>query len=160
MKSGTGDDPFAEEPEEEPDEPEVEQESGEDPELEHDQNDSSAQARETETAPDSAPDTNTDESVKTGTRDTEPGASSDQIDSQDIPWVLRRGGVKDDRPNMTQFFLRDSTDQAERGFQQDVENILDKDVYLLDLREAAYQVAMDHPEEVAAVLEEWGYDYL
>lgn len=155
MKSGTGDDPFAEELEEESDEPKPESDEP-DPDLDIDQNEASEQATETETQSEG----DTDESATANSRDTDPEASTGQIDTQDIPWVLRRGGVKDDRPNMTQFFLRDSTDQAERGFQQDVENILNKDVYLLDLREAAYQVAMNHPEEVAEVLEEWGYDYL
>lgn len=152
MKSGTGDDPFADEPEEESDEPQPEQE----PELNPEQSEPAESSSETETpVTDGVEDTST-----SSTTETDSGTSSGQIDSQDIPWVLRRDGVKDERPNMTQFFLQDTTDQAERGFQQDVENILNKDVYLLDLREAAYQVAMDHPEEVAAVLEEWGYDYL
>lgn len=35
-------------------------------------------------------------------------------DASEIPWVLRRGAVKDDRPNVTQFFLRDETDRGER----------------------------------------------
>ena len=78
----------------------------------------------------------------------------------EIPWVLRRGSVKDDRPNVTQFFLRDETDTAERRFKNEVEEIIDADVYTLDLREAAYLVAMRHPEEVAEELRAWGYDYL
>jgi hypothetical protein len=76
-----------------------------------------------------------------------------------IPWILRRRSVKDDRPNVTQFFLRDETDRAERRFRGEVEERLDTDVYLLDLREAAYVVAMQHPEEVASLLGRWGYDY-
>jgi hypothetical protein len=80
-------------------------------------------------------------------------------DGDDIPWVLRRRSVKDDRPNVTQFFLRDETDRAERRFRGEVEERLDTDVYLLDLREAAYVVAMRHPDEVASLLGQWGYDY-
>lgn len=159
MKSGTGDDPFAEDPEEEPDEPQeaIEHDEGETTESTESAGETGAETdMQTETQSAEPP----EDTPEARATDTDSGTSSGQIDSQDIPWVLRRDGVKDDRPNMTQFFLRDSTDQAERGFQQDVENILDKDVYLLDLREAAYQVAMDHPEEVAAVLEKWGYDYL
>jgi hypothetical protein len=156
MKSGTGDDPFADDvsndtDDEEPIETESSTQTEADSETEqHDSVDSSEKresATETSETPESQTTTGADE-------------SDEQIDSKDIPWVLRRSGVKDDRPNMTQFFLRDATDEAERGFQQDVENILNKDVYLLDLREAAYQVAMEHPDEVANVLEDWGYDYL
>jgi hypothetical protein len=159
MKSGTGDDPFAEEPEGEPDEAEPDLELDEDSSTESTEEETNTEP-DSETKTEAQPSETPENTPETGPSDTDPGTSSGQIDSQDIPWVLRRDGVKDDRPNMTQFFLRDATDQAERGFQQDVENILNKDVYLLDLREAAYQVAMDHPEEVAAVLEDWGYDYL
>ncbi|SDN30646.1 hypothetical protein SAMN04487949_0005 [Halogranum gelatinilyticum] len=87
-------------------------------------------------------------------------SDADAPDDSHIPWVLRRSSVKDDRPNITQFFLRDETDRAERTLRSDVEQILDKDVYTLDLREAAYLVAMEHPEEVAETLRDWGYDYL
>lgn len=30
---------------------------------------------------------------------------------------------------------------------------------ILDLREAAYLVEMQHPKETAAILNEWGYKY-
>lgn len=81
-------------------------------------------------------------------------------DASEIPWVLRRSAVKDDRPNVTQFFLRDETDRGERRLKNEVEELLDGDVYTLDLREAAYRVAMRHPEEIAEELRSWGYDYL
>lgn len=155
MKSGTGDDPFADESQ---DSDTSESTQDRPPEREPPEADEADEAEAAD--PQSAESATRDDDAE---MDTAAGASteaSEQIDSQDIPWVLRRDGVKDDRPNMTQFFLRESTDRAERQFQQDVENILDKDVYLLDLREAAYQVAMEHPEEVATILQEWGYDYL
>ena len=60
----------------------------------------------------------------------------------------------------TQFFLRDETDRAERRFQTDIEETFDADVYTLDLREAAYLVAMRHPDEVAAELRGWDYEYM
>ena len=108
-----------------------------------------------------------DESTSGGSRKTSAGSSGNGNEAGDggprdieIPWVLRRGSVKDDRPNVTQFFLRDETDAAERRFKNEVEEIIDADVYTLDLREAAYLVAMRHPEEVAEELRAWGYDYL
>ena len=80
---------------------------------------------------------------------------ADGPDDSHIPWVLRRSSVKDDRPNITQFFLRDETDRAERRLRSDVEEILDKDVYTLDLREAAYLVA----RRTGAKLAEQSKDY-
>ena len=170
MKSGTGDDPFADdantsdaaddrdatddaEPEADADAPESAANS-EDPTN----NDAGANADE---SADRTTDADADgASGDDGDADTasEPDAASD--DAPAIPWVLRRSSVKADRPNVTQFFLRDETDRAERRFQSDVEEILDADVYTLDLREAAYLVAMRHPDEVAEELRDWGYEYV
>jgi flagellar biosynthesis/type III secretory pathway M-ring protein FliF/YscJ len=156
MKSGTGDDPFAEEEtDDQPDETPPEAESGGSSE-----GTPAAVEAPTEAAEASESDAETAASESSAAGAGAGAGSAEAVDSADIPWVLRRGSVKDDRPNMTQFFLQDATDRAEREFQRDVENILEKDVYLLDLREAAYQVAMAHPEEVAEVLRDWGYDYL
>lgn len=156
MKSGTGDDPFADDTTEDDDEEAVEAELDAEIDTETEAADSTPETgtSESETGEESGQETASTADATTSESDTEP------VESSDIPWVLRRSGVKEDRPNMTQFFLRDATDQAERDFRRDVEKILEKDVYLLDLREAAYQVAMEHPDEVAAVLEDWGYDYL
>jgi hypothetical protein len=155
MKSGSGDDPFADPFEEDEAEPETESAStGDtaDPAESHES--------DTESATEPPVDTNgasqTHSTSSTG--DTETDSSGP--DDSHIPWVLRRSSVKDDRPNITQFFLQDKTDRAERRLRSDVEEILDKDVYTLDLREAAYLVAMQHPEEVAETLQDWGYDYL
>ena len=138
MKSGTGDDPFADDAS-----------NGEGP-------------ADSDADPDAATDVETPSDVDEtsnaeGASDAE-NASDDG--APDIPWVLRRSSVKADRPNVTQFFLRDETDRAERRFQSDVEDILDADVYTLDLREAAYLVAMRHPDEVAEELRDWGYEYM
>lgn len=152
MKSGAGDDPFADEPtgngtgdpaDAEPDDP---------PDVAAD--DASDDQASAASAPDVADPAPEDTRAESG------DATGDRIARQDIPWVLRRGSVKDDRPNVTQFFLRDETDRAERRFQSAVEDRLDRDVYTLDLREAAYLVAMRHPDEVADQLRDWGYEYL
>lgn len=154
MKSGTGDDPFADEEELDDDTQEEPAASSDDPQP------SSTAATEESAEQSTAPANNRSPEENTESIPDTNSTANSSVNTADIPWVLRRDGVKDERPNMTQFFLQDSTDQAEREFQRDVENILDKDVYLLDLREAAYQVAMEHPEEVASILQEWGYDYL
>ena len=142
MKSGSGDDPFADEP---------------DPaEAETDESDTPV----SDSVDESADRPDPSEDVPADDRPADVRRADDGNDAPDIPWVLRRSSVKADRPNVTQFFLRDETDRAERRFQSDVEDILDADVYTLDLREAAYLVAMRHPEEVAEELLDWGYEYL
>lgn len=144
MKSGAGDDPFSDLPD-------------------HDDEDGQSGAADAGSEAAAGDDGSNVESAdddpsRAGT--TAADASPADPNGEDgIPWILRRRSVKDDRPNVTQFFLRDETDRAERRFRGEVEERLDTDVYLLDLREAAYVVAMQHPEEVASLLGRWGYDY-
>ena len=165
MKSGTGDDPFADdatdadESAEADGSPDAESaadagsESGPASEAEDPATDASADGA-------SGGDGDGDAADESGPSDDPAEAADEPDDAPAIPWVLRRSSVKADRPNVTQFFLRDETDRAERRFQSDVEEILDTDVYTLDLREAAYLVAMRHPDEVAAELRDWGYEYM
>lgn len=151
MKSGTGDDPFA-------DDAADESEATTDADVAPDDG-GDGNAPPDESADAGTPDEASDADGESSADDASAAETSDD-DAPDIPWVLRRSSVKADRPNVTQFFLRDETDRAERRFQSDVEDILDADVYTLDLREAAYIVAMRHPDEVAAELRDWGYEYL
>jgi len=74
------------------------------------------------------------------------------------PRIYRRETIKSDRPEILQLHVQGSTVDGEDDLQDDVEDILDDDVYALDLREAAYLVAMQHPDGVAEILQEWGYD--
>ncbi|WP_142861207.1 hypothetical protein [Salinigranum halophilum] len=151
MKSGTGDDPFGDL---------VSEERG-DEEASESPTETTSETTDDEPAADVAVDaaTDTDGDADTETDTTSALDVDGAGDDDGIPWVLRRRSVKDDRPNVTQFFLRDETDRAERRFRGEVEERLDTDVYLLDLREAAYVVAMQHPDEVASLLGRWGYDY-
>lgn len=78
---------------------------------------------------------------------------------QEPPYVLRRSTAKEDR-KMVQFFLREEFgDTGERRLKSRVEDILETEVSKLDLREAAYAFAQEHPEAVAELLRTWGYEY-
>lgn len=89
------------------------------------------------------------------TRDVEQPSVTDR---DDLPYVLVRQTVKEDR-EMVQFFLREQFVDGERALRRDVEDLLETDVSKIDLREAAYAVAQERPEAVATVLREWGYEY-
>jgi hypothetical protein len=91
-----------------------------------------------------------DESVEAGT--------DDDGDEAAVPWAVRRNSVKSER-EMVQFYLRERTQERESEFQRDVEADAGFSTYLTDVREAAYLVAMEHPEEVAELLTEWGCEY-
>ena len=182
MKSGTGDDPFADEtadeagdgsngtgaaPDETPDADAAKSATDESADADSDAGAAADDEADADASTDPSPAADAESGPNEPTADAAEadGASGGadeegSDDAPDIPWVLRRSSVKADRPNVTQFFLRDETDRAERRFQSDVEDLLDADVYTLDLREAAYLVAMRHPDEVAAELRDWGYEYL
>lgn len=85
--------------------------------------------------------------------------SDGRIDRSEIPWLLRRDVVKDDRPHVHQLFVREDTDAEARRAESRLEERLDTDVYRLDAREAMYLVGMRHLDEVAELLEEWGYNF-
>lgn len=74
------------------------------------------------------------------------------------PWLFIRDGVKQSRDHTFQLHLRSDTRKQEKRFQTTVEELLGEDVYRTDLREAALLVAMQHPDEVADCLRNWGYD--
>lgn len=147
MKKGTGDDPFAETPEENP---------------AHDAEEDNETGR--------MEDNVADEQAKVTTVSTETQQSGDHDPSatparstDDLPYLLRRQlkneSVKADR-NQVPFFLRAEVQHEERDFRHNVEDSLDQEVNKTDLREAAYVFAQRHPESVADILREWGIEYL
>ena len=194
MKSGAGDDPFADDPFEE-------DEEDADDEPSEALDDSPADETDSETDTVTEPQTDTDgdersgrevagiddrsadaasESATGGTRRSDARSSSestpaagqsegapensdetDDAETQDIPWVLRRSRVKEDRDNVHQFFLRDEYSKAEDEIIAAVADELDvreKQLKKLDVREA--MVATADAEAIAETLSNWGYEYV
>lgn len=137
MKSGAGSDPFANDSNSTD-----EEESPDDRDVASQQTD-----QETESVAD------TDPSSPTTAASTESGQNDDRL-----PYIFQRNGVKDDR-RMTQYFLREETEEIEKTVQQAVEEELGTDVYLTDLREALVRVGAEHLDEVANELRDWGYRF-
>ena len=69
----------------------------------------------------------------------------------------RRDTVKENR-KMVQFFLREETQETEDEIHAEIEQEIEADVSLIDVREAIVRVAADHIGEIADELREWGYD--
>jgi len=131
MKSGTGDDPFADD---EPEEVEAEEEQQP-----------------------------TEQSSDTEFTMSESETQETTVDEHSLPYYQRRSSVKEDRDDVLQFFVREDTAKGEDDLESAVADELDiraKELYKLDLREAALLVAMEHPEEVADKLRDWGYEYV
>lgn len=134
MKSGSGDDPFADvETEDESEEDDVEAEP-----VEETSDRQPLQEPDTETRSPRVPDHPSDD------------------DSQ-LPWIHRRDGVKQDRTPKTIHYTEHTIERERRELVDDVEEALGEEPELTDVREAAYLVGMNHVDEVAEVLREWGY---
>lgn len=76
-----------------------------------------------------------------------------------LPWIYERNSITDGRKTTVQLHLQESTTDRQREAKRDVENVLGESVKKADLREAALLVGLEHTEEVADVLREWGYDF-
>jgi hypothetical protein len=71
-------------------------------------------------------------------------------------WALGRDGVNDGRAEKKTFFLQSSVLDLEAACSQEVNEILDGDVPLTDLRELALILAYHQPELLAKAAREWG----
>ena len=74
-------------------------------------------------------------------------------------FVLTRSRVKDGREEVM-FSLHPETLDAEKSALDQVEDTVGADIYRTDLREAAVLVGLSHTDEIATVLEKWGYEHI
>lgn len=77
---------------------------------------------------------------------------------RDLPWVLTRSSITDGREQTVQLHLQQKTVDAQREATRTLESTLGESVKKADLREAALLVGLQHADEIAATLREWGYD--
>ncbi|ELZ39073.1 hypothetical protein C471_08875 [Halorubrum saccharovorum DSM 1137] len=77
---------------------------------------------------------------------------------RDLPWVLTRDSITDGRDQTVQLHLQRSTVDTQREATRTLESKLGEQVKKADLREAALLVGLQHTDEIAATLREWGYD--
>lgn len=84
----------------------------------------------------------------------------DQEDgSRELPYLYARDNVKDER-SQTPMFIQEDTEDGLGELQRDLEDMLSDDrVYKTDVVEAALLVGIQNPDETAAILRDWGYDY-
>ncbi|WP_424005160.1 hypothetical protein ACOZ4I_17620 (plasmid) [Haloarcula salina] len=135
MKSGSGDDPFAE-------------------------SDDDADTSDAADAEDKATEAATSPLLETEPDDASDNNDADSTDSgqPEIPYKFRRGSVKEGRKQRP-IFVRPEVESRESEFIRALEDEVDEDVYKTDALEAALVVAMDNPDLVAEKLREWGYDW-
>lgn len=137
MKSGSGDDPFAD-----------------------DDGGSDADDIDEEHTPKPVDDPDQEDAPVPEPRSTATSGIPDHPsnESSRLPWIHRRDGVKDDRDHKTIHYAEHTVKRERQELRPALEQQLGGDVDLTDAREAAYLVGMGHIDEVADVLREWGYD--
>jgi hypothetical protein len=84
--------------------------------------------------------------------------NSSSSETSAIPWIYRRSGITDGREKTVQLHLQQSTLEDEVTQLSEIEDLVGESVKKADLREAAYLVGLNHLDEVADHLREWGYD--
>jgi hypothetical protein len=151
MKEGTGGDPFG-------DDPFGDDDSSDDPLGESNATDS-GEAEPNGDGGAAADASDSAEPADVDTEDSSRDSTGDAGGDDGLPWAVERNSVKSDR-EMVQFYLREFAQDRESEFQREVEAETGYDTYLTDVREAAYLVAMNHPEEVAELLDDWGCEYV
>lgn len=132
MKTGQGDDPWSD-----------------DPDDEDETNDSPVETQE---------DTRSDTTDPRSQPDQTPTQSS-TTDGQ--PYIVRRAledkGIKFERDETLTLFVHDDVVQGEKELVVDMENRLGRDVPVTDVREAVYRAALQNEEDVVAELLSMGY---
>lgn len=143
MKTGAGEDPFADDTEEDDD-------------GDQDRGGAGGAAFEEKEARESRRQPDTD-------RDPPSGGDDGRVEAAELPYIARRNArgdnVKDGRETRRLFELRPDVAEREAAFMDDLEAELGTDVPKTDAREAALAVVYERPELVADRLEEWGINY-
>lgn len=141
MKSGASD-PFADD---DPAQPETTQ------------TDSDVKDDESASEPEQTADT---DSTDDSTEPTSDGQETDVsgLSRDELPFILRREKVKDERPEVHQLFVQSETHEQAVDAERELEDMLGVDLSRTDAREAIYLAGMANLDEAATVLRRWGYD--
>lgn len=155
MKSGASD-PFADQDDEGED---SEDEPAIDPARSDSDVDSSpAGTTGTETAGMSHSQSDSPDTSSTSGRAAEGAGDDEPLSREQLPFVLRREKVKDERPEVHQLFVQQGTHDRAVEAERELETRLDADLSRTDAREAIYLAGMAHLEDAESILREWGYD--
>jgi len=94
--------------------------------------------------------------------DTTTASGSGTSASTGRPYIIRRamqdGDIKFERPNRVAMFVHDELAVAERQLLDQLHQDLTPEPKTLDVREAMYRAALEHPDAVVQQLLEMGYD--
>jgi hydroxylamine reductase (hybrid-cluster protein) len=83
-------------------------------------------------------------------------STAEDITSDDLPYVIIRDKVKENR-EMVSYFLRPETQKMEEKVERIVSEEIEADVMKTDIREALVHVGTKHVDEVIELLRKNGY---
>jgi hypothetical protein len=104
------------------------------------------------------PDAETDVPEEPDTADSDGDDDPVGLSRAELPYVLRRERVKDERPEVHQLFVQQETHERAVDAERTLQDDLGVDLSRTDAREAIYLAGMAHLDEAADILREWGYD--
>lgn len=84
-------------------------------------------------------------------------SNTSQFDRSDLPRIVARDTVKEDRDGVHQLFVYEDTEEKEQEARRELEDRIG-DVYKLDAREAIYRAGMQNIDDAEEILREWGAD--
>lgn len=86
------------------------------------------------------------------------GQQEREFSRDQLPYILRRDKVKDERPEVHQLFVQEETHSAAISAERELEDRISDDLSRTDAREAIYQAGMQHLDDAEEILRHWGYD--
>lgn len=87
----------------------------------------------------------------------EEDSNTDQFNRSDLPRIVTRDTVKEDRDAVHQLFVYEDTTEKEKEARRELEDRIG-DIYKLDAREAIYRAGMENLDDAEAILRNWGAD--
>lgn len=87
----------------------------------------------------------------------EEDSNTGQFDRSDLPRIVTRDTVKEDRDAVHQLFVYEDTAEKEKEARRELEDRIG-DIYKLDAREAIYRAGMENLDDAEAILRNWGAD--
>ena len=106
-------------------------------------------------------DAETDPVIEGGTEpeeESDAAGDDEPLNRDELPLVLRRDRVKDERPEVHQLFVQQGTHDRAVDAERALEDRLGVDLSRTDAREAIYLAGMAHLDDAEEILRTWGYD--
>ena len=89
--------------------------------------------------------------------DQQEDSRTSQFNRSDLPRIVTRDTVKEDRDAVHQLFVYEDTAEKEKEARRALEDRIG-DIYKLDAREAIYRAGMENLDDAEAILRKWGAD--